>query len=781
MGAALLASWPAASTASALTQPCAPVEVVFARGSGQTAGDPTGSYSRFRESLSRRITAPMTANFYELGSESINGLPPYPAVAVNGGWDGLTNASGAWFSGGEAFTYGDSVNDGTVELSAYLAQRTVDCPTSAFVLGGYSQGAQVVGQAYTHHLSDTVRSRVVFSALFGDPKLYLPEGERNWHRDGLIPSYYAEACRDLEGSRSQWRRTVPNCETDGGSLLARQPYLPAGYEDRTGLWCADHDYVCGSSKKVWDTDGHGTYFNEGGDVEDATQEIAERLASFFPDEADAFDTRVILLKAGTTGLDVVFIIDSTGSMSRAITGAKQFASTMAGSIEALNGRVALVEYRDAGDAFTARIHSRLQSDTTEFTSKLATITAAGGGDWPEATLHALMTAFNGLEWRPGATKAAVVLTDAPFHNPDRVDGSTIESVAARSLEIDPVNVYPVVLSGSEGYYKELADRTSGQVIVSDANAGAALQTALTKISDRPVPLLTQTFYEAPVGEPVAFDASPSYSTSSTIVNWEWDFNGDGLYEQETTEPRTTHTFDAPMTGMMQARATDANGLIANISAPVKIGNLDGDSRPVAPTSLSFVRAGDAVTVNWTGDDAGVDRWAVLVDGVPEAGHDATARTITIEGFGRRRAADISVVGVMEDGTVGHPKTAKLAPAPTFEASLDIMPGSSTNPVNLGKKGLIPVAVLSRPGDDATDIDPGTVCFGDAQVLDDRACGGAKTRPSLVDADGDGLLDMLFKFDVPSIGVDPEDTRACLSGGTRSGEQFELCDAITIVP
>lgn len=65
-----------------MTQPCAPVEIVFARGSGQTAGDPTGSYSRFRESLSRRITAPMTANFYELASESINGFPGLVAIAV---------------------------------------------------------------------------------------------------------------------------------------------------------------------------------------------------------------------------------------------------------------------------------------------------------------------------------------------------------------------------------------------------------------------------------------------------------------------------------------------------------------------------------------------------------------------------------------------------------------------------------------------------------------------------------------------------------------------------
>ncbi len=52
-------------------------------------------------------------------------------------------------------------------------------------------------------------------------------------------------------------------------------------------------------------------------------------------------------------------------------------------------------------------------------------------------MHALTTTFNGLTWRPGATKAAIVLTDADYHDPDLVDGSTSASVAKRSLEIDP--------------------------------------------------------------------------------------------------------------------------------------------------------------------------------------------------------------------------------------------------------------------------------------------------------------------------------------------------------
>jgi hypothetical protein len=44
-------------------------------------------------------------------------------------------------------TYGDSVNTGVDELTAYLTKRAAACPAAHFGLGGYSQGAQVVGEA----------------------------------------------------------------------------------------------------------------------------------------------------------------------------------------------------------------------------------------------------------------------------------------------------------------------------------------------------------------------------------------------------------------------------------------------------------------------------------------------------------------------------------------------------------------------------------------------------------------------------------------------------------
>lgn len=427
------------------------------------------------------------------------------------------------------------------------------------MLGGYSQGAQVVGETYVEKLSDSLRGRIACQALFGDPKLWLPEG------DGLVPP----RCIGLGGT-SSWRFDVPDCGVGRGSLDSRIPYLPEGFISTTGLSCATHDFVCGSSSLPWDAEGHGTYANEGSSIDKAAVEIAKRLKPLL--NADGINDTVTMPGAGTAGLDVVFLIDSTGSMGWQIESAKAFAADMADSIKASRGRVALIEYKDAGDVFTARILSGLQEDTTEFNTQLATVYASGGGDTPEAALHALMTTLNGLEWRNGATKAAVLLTDAGYHDPDRVDGSTLVGVAQRALEIDPVNVYPVVPSYMTGFYEPLAQATTGQVIVNEGDTKAALTTALTRLQARPVALLAHPAYWAPVGQEITFDASTSYSPGSTIVKYDWDFNGDGTYEETGTTPVSRRAYAAAADVFMQVLMTDANGLVSNASAAVHIGS-----------------------------------------------------------------------------------------------------------------------------------------------------------------------------------------------------------------
>ncbi|MDR0625993.1 MAG: cutinase family protein [Bifidobacteriaceae bacterium] len=643
--------WPGspAKAVPAYELPCEPVEAVWARGSGQPVstglGTPseisTEEYKRFEDQLTYRF--PGTVNIYELGRESIGGYQ-YPAVPV--GADSLEDAitSGdAALTGGDGGAYGASMIEGANELDMYVYNRILACPESQFVLGGYSQGANVAGKAYVEGFIDSMREAVTFQMLFGDPKLYLPEGEGGLWWGG------APACRGEEFS--PWRRVVPDCNTDNGSLGARKPYLPEDWEQTTGLWCAEDDFVCGSSKYPWIVAGHFTYAEPGGAIDAGVLEAAQKVkAKSGPDFADQIVT-VPVLRLGTTGLDVVFLIDSTGSMADEIDRAKDVAGALSTMIEAFNGRVALAEYRDQGDVFTARVLSDLEAGIDQFRLKLDGIAVDGGGDTPEALLHALMVTMNGVSWREGATKAVVVLSDDGYHDPDLVDGTTRADVAGLSLAIDPVNVYPVVPSWMASSYHGLAEATSGQVVEWGGDVAGALTEALARIEDRPVALLPLNAYYAEPGQSVRFDGSRSYSPTSEIVQWDWDFEGDGVYEVLDGDPVAVHVYDEPFTGFVQLRVTDANGLVANVSASVSIGQ-PRVLRQVAPEGLTAVAEGSAVRLTW---DASVDpgqAWRVTVNGVQAGLVETAARSVVVTDIPAGVPTEFGVGPVATDGEVG---------------------------------------------------------------------------------------------------------------------------------
>lgn len=543
-----------ATTTVASAETCPEIELVWARGSGQQFN--SAQLRRMNTELQKRLARSVDFRAYEVGTTDPGNPWGYPAVAV--GTDDVSNSLGAFVSAGQGLAYGRSVNAGAKAAAHHVTQRHAFCPGTQFILGGFSQGAQVIGEALGN--LGKAGEQVAFVALFGDPKLNLPEGKGayvgNWLGDE--PLIAPPACYGRQ--HSPWRREVPDCRTNTGSLGTRKPYLPATWSDRTGLWCNHDDFVCGASHFLWKNKTH-TYFEEGGPIVEGAAEAITRLVSRIvepepdpdpepdpepdpgPEPAPGgdfdlgdFDTGRDLIGEGTTGLDVVFVLDSTGSMTSTIEDAKDYAATMADQVKELRGRVALVEYRDAGDEFVSRVRTDFTEDTSRLDEELGEIVADGGGDPPEALLHALMTAFNQLHWRDGATKAAIVLTDTSFHDPDVASGVTSEQVAARSLEIDPVNVYPVVPASAGGQYAELAELTSGQVVADTESTLEALDTAMTKLAERPVALLPLREYWAAPGLPVTFDASRSYAHHGKIESYEWDFDGDGTFEPKTTTP-----------------------------------------------------------------------------------------------------------------------------------------------------------------------------------------------------------------------------------------------------
>ena len=119
-------------------------------------------------------------------------------------------------------------------------------------------------------------------------------------------------------------------------------------------------------------------------------------------------------------IDVVFALDTTGSMGGLIRGAKRKIWAMANQI--VSGqpkphvRIGLIGYRDLGDNYVTRRYA-LTEDMEDVYTRLKRFKANGGGDTPEHVNKALSDAIRKMKWRQGdkVLKMVFLVGDAPPH------------------------------------------------------------------------------------------------------------------------------------------------------------------------------------------------------------------------------------------------------------------------------------------------------------------------------------------------------------------------------
>jgi len=73
-----------------------------------------------------------------------------------------------------------------------------------------------------------------------------------------------------------------------------------------------------------------------------------------------------------------------------------------------------------------------------------------------------------------------------------------------------------------------------------------------------------------VNEEVSFDASSSYDSDGSIVFYRWDWNGDGTYDNEYTQPYATHTFNEAGEYTVTLQVEDNNGSTNTYSIPIEV-------------------------------------------------------------------------------------------------------------------------------------------------------------------------------------------------------------------
>ena len=120
------------------------------------------------------------------------------------------------------------------------------------------------------------------------------------------------------------------------------------------------------------------------------------------------------------GLEIVFVFDSTGSMTRTIIDTKSTIVQMLDVLRTLipDARIGLVTYRDRGSQEEYQVREvPLNIDHWRATNFMQFVTAHGGGDTPEDVHAGLSSAFN-QDWRRDARRVVVLAGDAPAHNRD---------------------------------------------------------------------------------------------------------------------------------------------------------------------------------------------------------------------------------------------------------------------------------------------------------------------------------------------------------------------------
>ena len=171
-------------------------------------------------------------------------------------------------------------------------------------------------------------------------------------------------------------------------------------------------------------------------------------------------------------MDVVFLIDTTGSMGDEIAVVKESLIDMIADIEGGNPRpdvkFGLVLYRDRGDKYVTEIF-KLTYDTDAIIDEVRQIDASGGGDTPESVNEALHVAIHEINWdrNKNTEKTIFLIGDAKPHFyeqdyrwEDEIKIAldkyiVINSIGCSGLSSEGVDIFTRIAKGSEGTFRYL--------------------------------------------------------------------------------------------------------------------------------------------------------------------------------------------------------------------------------------------------------------------------------------------------------------------------------------
>lgn len=186
---------------------------------------------------------------------------------------------------------------------------------------------------------------------------------------------------------------------------------------------------------------------------------------------------------GGHAVDLVFVIDTTGSMSDKIEGllatAQGFVDELAGL--GMSHRIGVVAFGDLTVPGDDVVSFNLTDDVQEVKRTLSAVPRySGGGNDGESSLEAVDRALS-LSFRANAVKSILLITDEPALQ----DRLSADSLTKRLVQAE---ILTFVISPAEPYYKEMARRTGGSwhQVSADADFSSVLamfRKVATKVSN----------------------------------------------------------------------------------------------------------------------------------------------------------------------------------------------------------------------------------------------------------------------------------------------------------
>jgi Mg-chelatase subunit ChlD len=180
-------------------------------------------------------------------------------------------------------------------------------------------------------------------------------------------------------------------------------------------------------------------------------------------------------------IEVVFVLDTTGSMSGLINAAKEkiwsIANTLAMTEPAPQIKMGLVGYRDRGDEYVTK-HLALTDDLDAVYELLMCFSANGGGDGPESVNQALYEAINEMNWSTDdeTYKVIFLVGDYPPHMDYDNDVRYPESCKLAAEKAIIINTIQCgTYADTTPVWQDIAKKAEGQYFCVDQSGSAIVQ------------------------------------------------------------------------------------------------------------------------------------------------------------------------------------------------------------------------------------------------------------------------------------------------------------------